>query len=125
MPDLYFTCDWIIRPAVNYVRLVDVARDLGCELALVKAHIVTPDKLVLTCFVLRASSQAAFDEFVEKVGQSVGLTDWLATTADDFGRAQVLDLQLLDAAFIAKWMDGMHAYGIHNQHVQQEQDTSS
>ena len=114
MTDLYFTCEWIIWPAINYVRLFEVARETGCELAIVQANVVTPEKLVLMRFALRAESQAAFDAFVEKVGAATGLTDWQPATVDTFERAQILDFSLVDSDFVARWMDGMHAYGVHN-----------
>ena len=117
MSDLYFICDWLIRPAVNYVRLAGIARELGCELAIAAANIVTPEKFVLVRFALHAPSQAAFDAFVGKVGDSTGLTDWQPVSADDFEQAQILDLHLLDAEFLTRWMDGMHAYGLHNQQL--------
>jgi len=113
--DLYFACDWIIRPSVNYVRLVDVARELGCVLALAQANVVTADKFVLMRFALRAPSQAAFEAFVEKVGQPLGLNEWQPAAADYFEAAQPLDLHLLDAEFLTRWMEAMHAYGLHNQ----------
>ena len=121
MSDLYFTCDWLIRPAVNYVRLVGVARELGCELAIAAANIVTPEKFVLVRFALHVPSQAVFDEFVSKVGEPTGLTDWQPVSAGDFEQAQTLDLHLLDTEFITKWMDGMHAYGLHNQQLLEQQ----
>ena len=114
MADLYFTCEWIIRPAINYVRLVSVARETGCELAIAEANVVTSEKLVLMRFALRAASQDAFADFVEKAGDSTGLTGWQPSAADTFARAQVLDLSLLDTDLITRWMEGMHAYGLHN-----------
>lgn len=122
MTDLYFSCMWIIRPAVNYVRLVGVARELGCELALAEAYIVTPERLVMTRFALHALSQSSFDQFIEKAGNSIGLTDWQPITAEDFQVAQPLDLHLLEPDFIGKWMDGMHAYGLHNQALLNESE---
>ncbi len=112
--DLYFGCDWVIRPAVNYVRLVGVAHECGCKLAVAQANMVTPEKFVLMRFALYAPSESAFTEFVDKVGQTVGLNDWHPVTADYFEHAQPLDLQLLDAEFLTRWMDAMHAYGLHN-----------
>lgn len=115
MSDLYFTCEWIIRPSVNYVRLVGIARELGCSLAIAEAYIVTPQRTVMTRFALHAPSQASFDQFIDKVGNSLGLNDWRPISAEDFQHTQPLDLHLLDSEFIMKWMDGMHAYGLHNQ----------
>ena len=124
MTDLYFTCEWIIRPAVNYVRLVGIARETGCELAIAEANIVTAEKLVLIRFALRAASQTAFAEFAAKVDDFTGLTDWQPADADTYGRAQILDLALLDTEFIARWMDGMHAYGLHNAGILTMQEAS-
>ncbi len=121
MPDLYFTCDWVIRPAVNYARLEGIAHETGCELAVIQANIVTPERLVLMRFVLHAPAQAAFDAFVDKVGASIGLEDWRPADAATFEQAQPLDLHLLDADFLSRWMDAMHAYGLHNQSVLQAQ----
>ena len=44
MSALFFACEWVIRPAVNYVRLVGLAREMGCELAIAQANIVTPQQ---------------------------------------------------------------------------------
>ena len=48
------------------------------------------------------------------MGESIGLTDWQPASSETFAQAQVLDLPLLDSDFVARWMDGMHAYGLHN-----------
>ncbi len=115
MSALYFACEWVIRPAVNYVRLVGLARELGCELAILQANIVTPDKRVLIRFALAAPDESAYKEFVSKVGATIGLDAWQPISAADFQAAQVLDLQLLDSDVLTKWLEGMHAYGLHNQ----------
>ena len=119
MSDLYFTCDWTIRPAVNYVRLVGIARELDCELAVIHANYVTPDRRVLMRFALRVPSQAAFDEFLEKVGHAIGLTGWQSSSSAVYELAQPLDLHLMDADLLTRWMDAMHAYGLHNQSLQE------
>jgi hypothetical protein len=115
MSVLYFACEWVIRPAVNYVRLVGLTHELGCQLAIAQANIVTPDKHVLIRFALAAPDQATYDEFIVKVGAAIGLNDWQPISAVDFQHAQPLDLHLLDSEIITRWMDGMHAYGLHNQ----------
>ncbi|MBZ0298329.1 MAG: hypothetical protein K8J31_01235 [Anaerolineae bacterium] len=122
MADLYFSCDWIIRPAVNYVRLEGVANELGCTLAVAQANVVTPDKVVLMRFALRAPSQAAYDELLAKVGHAVGLDAWQPTTAAAFEQAQPLDLHLLEADFLTRWMEAMHAYGLHNQQLRAQKE---
>ena len=125
MTDLYFTCGWVIRPAVNYVRLVGIARELGCALAIAEAYAVTPERMVITRFALHAPTQASFDQFIDKVGGSIGLNDWQPTTAETFIKAQPLDLHLLDSDFIVKWIDGMHTYGLHNQALLDEGEEQS
>jgi hypothetical protein len=123
MTDLYFSCDWVIRPAVNYVRLLGLAHELGCALAVAQANVVTPDKFVLMRYALRAPSQQALDEFAAKVGKTVGLSDWQPADAEYFEHAQPLDLHLLDAEFLSRWMDAMHAYGLHNQQLARQRDS--
>jgi hypothetical protein len=118
--DLYFTCDWVIRPAVNYVRLAGIARELSCEIAVVQANIVTPERLVMMRWSLRVPSQAAFDEFITKVGQV--MDEWQTSDAHTFAHAQPLDLHLLDADFLTRWMDAMHAYGLHNAALIKQQE---
>jgi hypothetical protein len=115
MSALYFACEWVIRPAVNYVRLVGLAHEMGCQLAILQANIVTPDKRVLIRFALLTPDEATYNEFVAKVGAAIGLDDWKPISAEDFQRAQPLDLHLLDSEIITRWIDGMHAYGLHNQ----------
>ena len=122
MTEHCYVCDWIIRPAVNYVRLEGVAREIGCELAILQANIVTPERFVLMRFALRAPSQAAFEDFVAKVGRTIGLDDWQPSSAEIFAQAQPLDLHLLDAEFLARWMDAMHAYGLHNAELKKQQE---
>jgi hypothetical protein len=112
--DLYFTGDWIIRPAVNYVRLAGLARELGCELSLVEGYHVTPDKLVLMRFALRAPALAAFEAFMDKTGPALGQINWQPSSAEIHSLAQPFDLHLLDTEFLTRWMDAMHAYGQHN-----------
>jgi hypothetical protein len=115
MSALYFACEWVIRPAVNYVRLVGLAREMGCELAIAQANIVTPDKRVLIRFALATPDESTYTEFVTRVATTLGLDDWQPISAEAFQQAQTLDLQLLDTDVLTKWMDGMHAYGLHNQ----------
>ena len=51
------------------------------------------------------------------------MDDWQPISAQDWQQAQVLDLQLLDRDVLSKWLDGMHAYGLHNQSLEtQESD---
>lgn len=123
--DLYFACDWIIHPAVNYVRLVGIAHELGCKLAVAQANVVTAEKFVLMRFALYAPSETAFEEFVAKVGQTVGLDAWQPAAADYFAQAQPLDLHLLDAEFLTRWMEAMHVYGLHNARLLRERDPST
>jgi hypothetical protein len=119
--ELYFTSDWIIRPAVNYVRLVGIARELGCELAIAQANIVTPERLVMMRFALRAPSQAVFNVFFRKVSEV--MDDWQPSDMQTFELAQPFDLHLLEADFLTRWMDAMHAYGLHNAALlKQQQD---
>jgi hypothetical protein len=122
MSELYFTCDWIIRPAVNYVRLVGIARELGCELAIAQANTVTLERFVMMLFALRAPSQAAFGEFISKVGQV--MDQWQISDTHTFEHAQPFDLHLLDADFLTRWMEAMHAYGLHNAALLKQQEKS-
>jgi hypothetical protein len=114
MSDLYLTFDWRIRPGVNYVRLVGLARELGCTLAIAQANIVTPQKTVLIRFALRVPSQVAFQDFLTKGAAAIGLDHWQTVDEAAFAQAQPLDLHLLDTDFLTRWMDAMHAYGRHN-----------
>ena len=114
MSELYRRCEWVIRPHVNYVQLGGIARELGCDLALRDASAVTEDRLVVMRFVLRAPSQAAFDDFLARVGQSIGLVDWQPAATEDFSTAQILDFRTLDTQFLTQWMEAMNAYGLYN-----------
>jgi hypothetical protein len=125
MADLYFTGDWMIRPSVNYARLVEIAYECGCALAIAQANIVTPDKFVWMRFALHAPTQDAFNNFAAKVGQAVGLDRWQTTTAESFERAQPFDLHLLDADFLTRWMEAMHAYGLHNAELLRQRTAQS
>lgn len=121
MSEMYFTCDWIIRPAINYVRLAGMARERGCELAVAQAISVTPERLVMMRFALRVPSQAAFDELMGKVGPV--MNEWRSSDAAAFEQAQPFDLHLLDAEFLTRWMDAMHAYGLHNAEILRQQQS--
>lgn len=120
--DLYFTCDWVIRPAVNYVRLVEIAREFGCELAIAQANVVTPERLVMMRFALHAPSEAALTHFLARVAPV--MDRWQTSDAHIFAHAQPFDLHLLDADFLAQWMDAMHAYGLHNAALLNQQEQS-
>jgi hypothetical protein len=120
MSDLYLACDWIIRPGVNYLRLAEAAAECGCALSLAEATAVTPEKFVVMRFALRAPSQAAFDDFLSKVGQSIGLTDWQPCAELYFAKAQPMDFGGVDANFLQQWMAAMHAYGLHNESLRQQ-----
>jgi hypothetical protein len=120
MSDLYLRCDWLIRPGVNYVRLVGIAQECGCHLALIEANAVTADKFVLMRFALHAPTQPAFDEFAARVADAIGLNDWQPMAAEEFATAQILDFRSLDTQFLTQWMDAMHAYGLYNAQHQKE-----
>jgi hypothetical protein len=121
MSELYFTCDWVIRPAVNYVRLEEIAHECGCELAIAQANIVTPERLVMMRFALRAPSEAALTHFLARVAPI--MDRWQTSDAHTFAHAQPLDLHLLDADFLTRWMDAMHAYGLHNDALLKQQES--
>jgi hypothetical protein len=115
----YFACDWVIRPAVNYVRLAALAQEVDCELVLVEANAVTAEKFVLMRFALRAPSQQHFEIFRASAAD-IGLDDWQPCTGAYFAQGQPLDLRGLDAEFLQQWMAAMHAYGLHNDALRQQ-----
>src|SRR5690606_41377995 len=97
MSELYFTCDWVIRPAVNYVRLEVIAHECGCELAIAQANIVTPERLVMMRFALCAPSEAALTHFLARVAPI--MDRWHTSDSKTFAPALLIDLHTLQASF--------------------------
>jgi len=119
--DLYLACDWRIRPGVNYLRLAALAQEADCKLVLVEANVVTAEKYVIMRFAVHAASKTSFESFREAVAE-IGLTDWQLCTGAYFGQGQPLDFHGMDTAFLQQWMAAMHAYGLHNEELGQQNE---
>lgn len=124
---LYYACGWVIRPDIDYERLMHLAADSECELVAVPPIQISHQGYAVQTFALRTPTEAHLVEFIQVAGAEMGLTHWYGVTENYFERGQTLILHVLPPEIRDQWLAGMRAYGLHNQEVAQkiEDETSA
>jgi hypothetical protein len=122
---LYFACGWIIRPDVDYDLMRQYAEEAPAELVAINPIYRSQQGYMVQTFAVRVPSEEALVKFIEKAGETFGLTHWYGVTEDYFERGTHFDLQRVLPYFREQWLSGMQTYGEYNRNVSDSLKTSN
>jgi hypothetical protein len=121
---LYLACDWVIQPSVNYKYLAELIERLGCDLFIHPGQGKTEAGFTFFRLSMKVSSEKLMKEFIESVGQQIGMTKWQPATEQYHERGQKLAALLnpskaIQSLMLTRWLDTSDDLGRENERLRQ------
>jgi hypothetical protein len=126
MEYLYFVCHWIIRSYPDFNLLIKVSKELSCELSLIPGSIKNSDGYHCFDFLLKVDNRKTLNEFIERAGIQVQMTEWLPTTIDYYLEgnllADLLDIEKYSSnlLMLTAWIDTIIMMGRVNEALEKK-----
>jgi hypothetical protein len=94
-----------------------MAAHAGCELVAVAPITTSQQGYAVMTFAVRTEAEAHLVNFIQSAGAALGMTHWYGVPEDYFTAGKPLYIELLPDDIRSQWLNGLNAYGWHNEEV--------
>lgn len=117
MVTLYFASEWVVNTDIVFRKLVNVTDQLGLGLVIIRDVEQNAAGLFVYTVAVRMSEKNLLEEFKEKIGREIRLTEWYAISGEEYEQGKKLKdiIDSMEPFEYTSWLDGMNYFGRQNE----------